>query len=98
MNLPSELGELSVNRHSAGVDIVDSHGDLVATVPLDGTGRDEDNARLLAAAPEMRHALRLAFNDYAQMGCEHDPLTNPDPERCACCAVGAVISKVGGAL
>ena len=52
---------------------------------------DQSNARLIAAAPEMLHALKLAAEELNKMGCECD--CEASPVHCPVCAVNAAIAK-----
>ena len=49
------------------------------------------NARLIAAAPEMLHALKLAAEELNKMGCECD--CEASPVCCPVCAVNDAIAK-----
>ena len=51
------------------------------------------NARLIAAAPEMIHALELAATELNKQGCECD--CEDSPLSCPVCAVNSVIEAVG---
>lgn len=64
----------------------------ICTMADDDDGGHMPDARLIAAAPELLAACKLALEDYAQMGCSHDP-DKPDPDRCACCAVQYAIAR-----
>jgi hypothetical protein len=55
---------------------------------------EEANARLIAAAPDMLHALELAKAELDKMGCEHDcESMGPNVPLCPVCAVTAAIKK-----
>lgn len=78
-----------------------AHGH-VATVSTGSMGECEleeceANARLIAAAPEMIHALELAHVALARRGCGCDCENMPAP--CVMCAVETAIAKAkGGAV
>lgn len=54
-------------------------------------GYAQANARLIAAAPEMLHALKLAAEELNKMGCECD--CEASPVCCPVCAVNDAIAK-----
>jgi len=52
---------------------------------------DRANVRLIAAAPEMLYALKMAADELNKMGCECD--CEPLPVHCPVCAVRTAINK-----
>lgn len=56
-----------------------------------GADEIEANARLIAAAPELIHAVELAYTELSKMGCECDCETLPT--HCPLCACKAAIAK-----
>jgi hypothetical protein len=73
-------------------------GETVCVFP--GVRCDEtapDHANLIAAAPELLAAAKLAQAELAKMGCECDPGNNAE-EDCPVCSLSAAIRKAEASL